>query len=113
MMTLAEKIAEQLGISSTSVMVVNDGEEIYINGELWNLDGWHEPAYGLRIRAPKTLALDYPQMYVWFQINDLPIHKVGDEALLYCNEILPEHQPLVDNLASVTVENRPKPQDYE
>lgn len=77
------------------------------------MQDWHEPAYGLRIRAPKTLALDYPQMYVWFQINDLPIHKVGDEALLYCNEILPEHQPLVDNLASVTVENRPKPQDYE
>jgi|GEM_PF-3119740 len=77
------------------------------------MQNWHEPAYGLRIRAPKTLALDYPQMYVWFQINDLPIHKVGDEALLYCNEILPEHQPLVDNLASVTVENRPKPQDYE
>ncbi len=77
------------------------------------MQSWHEPAYGLRIRAPKTLALDYPQMYVWFQINDLPIHKVGDEALLYCNEILPEHQPLVDNLASVTVENRPKPQDYE
>lgn len=73
---------------------------------------WHEPAYALRIRAPKTLALDYPQMYVWFQINDLPIHKVGEEALLYCNEILPEHQPLVDNLDSVTVENRPNPADY-
>ena len=77
------------------------------------MQDWHEPAYGLRIRAPKTLALNYPQMYVWFQINDLPIHKEGDEALLYCNEILPEHHPLVDALDSVTVETRPKPADYE
>ena len=77
------------------------------------MQDWHEPAYALRIRAPKSLALEYPQMYVWFQINDLPIHKVGDEALLYCNEILPEHQPLVDALDSVTVENRPNPADYE
>jgi len=76
------------------------------------MQNWHEPAYTLRIRAPKSLALEYPQMYVWFQINDLPIHKVGDEALLYCNEILPEHQPLVDTLDSVTVENRPNPTDY-
>jgi hypothetical protein len=76
------------------------------------MQDWHEPTYALRIRAPKSLALEYPQMYVWFQINDLPIHKVGDEALLYCNEVLPEHQPLVDNLDSVTVENRPNPADY-
>ena len=110
-MTLAEQIAEQLGISSTSVMVVNDGEEIYINGNLWNLEDWHEPTYSKRIRAPKTLALEYPQIYVWFQINDLPIHKEGAEALLYCNEILAEHQPLVDSLGSVTVENRPEPED--
>lgn len=113
MTTISEIIADQLGISSTSVMVLNYGEEIYINGKLWNLEDWHEPKYPLRIRAPKTLALEYPQMYVWFQINDLPIHKEGDEALLYCNEILPEHQPLVDALDSVTVETRPKPADYE
>ena len=77
------------------------------------MQDWHEPDYSKRIRAPKTLALEYPQMYVWFQINDLPIHKDGAEALLYCNEILAEHQPLVDSLGSVTVENRPEPEDFE
>jgi hypothetical protein len=97
---------------------VNVSNSIKINDlpipDRWKtiLEDWHEPTYTLRIRAPKSLALEYPQMYVWFQINDLPIHKVGDEALLYCNEVLPEHQPLVDALDSVTVENRPNPADY-
>lgn len=77
------------------------------------MENWHESSYTLRIRAPKTLALEYPQMYVWFQINDLPIHKIGDEALLYCNEILEIHWPLVKALDGVTVEDRPDPADYE
>ena len=72
-----------------------DNQGIFVQPTPYQLamQNWHEPKYSKRIRAPKTLALEYPQMYVWFQINDLPIHKEGDEALLYCNEILPEHQP--------------------
>lgn len=65
-------------------------------------------SYPLRIIAPKALALVYPQIYIWFQINDLPIEKVGDMMHLYCNEIMPEHQGLIDaNSEIITVETKP------
>lgn len=64
--------------------------------------------YPLRIIAPKTLALVYPEIYIWFQINDLPIEKVGDMMHLYCNEIMPEHQGLIDaNSEIISVEQKP------
>lgn len=64
--------------------------------------------YPLRIIAPKALALVYPQIYIWFQINDLPIEKVGDMMHLYCNEIMPEHQGLIDaNSEIISVEQKP------
>ena len=64
--------------------------------------------YPLRIVAPKMLALTYPQIYIWFQINDLPIENVGDMVHLYCNEIMPEHQGLIDaNSNIITVEPKP------
>ena len=64
--------------------------------------------YPMRIVAPKMLALTYPQIYIWFQINDLPIEKVGDMVHLYCNEIMEEHQSIInDNLELITVELRP------
>jgi len=70
-----------------------------------NLDWLHD--YPLRIVAPKTLALDYPQFYVWFMLNDLPLEKVGDSVQIYVNEIIPEHQVLIDSLNGVvTVEKR-------
>ena len=63
--------------------------------------------YPLRIVAPKTLALDYPQFYVWFMLNDLPMENVGDSVQIYVNEIIPEHQVLIDSLNGVvTVEKR-------
>lgn len=64
--------------------------------------------YPLRIVAPKTLALVYPEIYIWFQINDLPIEKVGDMMHLYCNEIMPEHQGLIDaNSEIISVKQKP------
>ena len=64
--------------------------------------------YNLRIVAPKMLALTHPQIYIWFQINDLPIEKVGDMVHLYCNEIMDEHQSIIDdNSELITVEPRP------
>ena len=63
--------------------------------------------YPLRIIAPKALALQYPNLYVWFQLNDLPMENVGDSVQIYVNEIIPEHQVLIDSLNGVvTVEKR-------
>lgn len=61
---------------------------------------WMYP-YPIRIVAPKMLALQYPQIYVWFQMNNLPVEVIGDLAHLYCNEIMPEHQALIDANAGV------------
>lgn len=89
---------------------------IYDNGKVrvTNVPDDFEPItdwlhnYPLRIIAPKTLALIYPQIYIWFQINDLPIEKVGDMIHLYCNEIMPEHQGLIDaNSEIISVEQKP------
>lgn len=64
--------------------------------------------YPLRIVAPKMLALVYPEIYIWFQISDLPIEKVGDMMHLYCNEIMAEHQGLIDaNSEIIKVEPKP------
>lgn len=64
--------------------------------------------YPLRIVAPKMLALVYPEIYIWFQVNDLPIEKVGDMMHLYCNEIMAEHQGLIDaNSEIISVETKP------
>lgn len=64
--------------------------------------------YPVRIVAPKTLALLYPEIYVWFEINDLPIEKVGNMVHLYCNEIMGEHKGLIDNNKNfIKVEHKP------
>lgn len=73
-------------------------------------DYWQYPLYAKRIVAPVDLILDDIgiKMYGWFQINNLPILKLGTSVNLYCNEILPQHQAIVDQLQGlIIVENRP------
>lgn len=73
-------------------------------------DYWQYPIYSKRILAPIELILDDLgiKMYGWFQLNKLPILKLGTAVHLYCNEILPEHQAIVDQLQGIIViENRP------
>jgi hypothetical protein len=67
---------------------------------------WGQMDYALRIVAPLTLALQYPQIEVWFRLNGLPIVVKDAMVYLYCNEILAEHEQLVTGL-NLTVENRP------
>ena len=68
---------------------------------------WMYP-YPIRIVAPKMLALQYPQIYVWFQMNNLPVEVIGDLAHLYCNEIMPEHQTIIDaNSSKIKIEYKP------
>lgn len=71
---------------------------------------WQYPLYVKRIVAPIQLILDDIgiKMYGWFQLNQLPILKIGTAVYLYCNEILPEHQAIVDQLQGIIViETRP------
>ena len=65
------------------------------------LEEWGEVNYSLRIVAPKQLVFQYPAIEIWFRLNGLPIRTDGDNILLYCNEIMPEHQALVDALEGV------------
>ena len=78
----------------------------YTQQEL-TLQDWQHVDFAMRIVAPIQLALEYPQFEVWFRLNDLPIIKRGQQILCYCNEILPQHQPLVDGVEAITVEKRP------
>ena len=71
------------------------------------LQDWQHVDFAMRIVAPIQLALEYPQFEVWFRLNDLPIIKRGQQILCYCNEILPQHQPLVDGIEAITIEQRP------
>lgn len=83
-----------------------NGKLIHVEDEQTQSDWLHN--YPFRIVAPKALALQYPNLYVWFQLNDLPMEKIGDNVHVYINEIMPEHQSLIDNLNGVIV-IEPKP----
>lgn len=90
-------------------LVYNNGESsiIEVPDEFECISNWLHN-YPLRIVAPKMLVLVYPEIYIWFQINDLPIEKVGDMVHLYCNEIMTEHQGLIDaHKDIIKVESRP------
>ena len=81
-----------------------DNKQLYI----YSTDDWNYPEFILRIVAPIALLLQYPQFEVWFRINNLPIVNTDGILHCYCNEILPEHQALVDSLHGIiTIENKP------
>ncbi len=76
------------------------------------LEMWHFPEYCKRIVAPIQLIFDPSgvglTMKAWFDLNNMPIVKEGGSVILYCNEILPDHQAVVDGLQGViTIEDRP------
>jgi hypothetical protein len=76
------------------------------------LELWHFPEYLKRIIAPVQLIFDPSgvglTMKAWFDLNEMPIVKEGDSVILYCNEILPDHQAIVDGLQGViTIEDIP------
>lgn len=75
---------------------------------IYSTNDWNYPQFILRIVAPIALLLQYPQFEVWFRINNLPIVNTDGILHCYCNEILPEHQTLVDSLHGIiTIENKP------
>jgi hypothetical protein len=123
-------VNEHLETSTAKVTIVgsNDVNESFIiiyklNGNLtWKFlnrvdnelnyeyseTGWHYPQFSKRIIAPLQLIFEYVSFEVWFRVNNLPIKKVDQSLYCYCNEILPEHQTLVDSLNGViTIEDRP------
>ena len=68
-------------------------------------DDWKYMEFGLRVVAPLILANQYPQIEVWFRLNELPIEICDDIAYLYCNAIQPFHQELIDAHQEVHVES--------
>jgi hypothetical protein len=74
-------------------------------------EDWDSLEHAIRIIAPIQLIMDDIgiKMYGWFTLNNLPvIPKDNGTVRLYCNEILPEHQAIIDSLQGViTIEERP------
>lgn len=74
------------------------------------MESWLYPEYQKKIIAPISLIFEGTglAMKAWFDLNDLPIKKVGDIVELYCNEILPAHADIVTQLQGViTIEDKP------
>ena len=71
---------------------------------------WMHPDYEFRIIAPAELAFtdDGPKLKAWFDLNDLPIEKLGTGMIrVYCNTIL--HPDLIQKYEGfIEVENRPE-----
>jgi hypothetical protein len=75
-----------------------DGKPIIIESKelpAFELTDWSHPEFRTRITAPKILARLYPNLYAWFQVNNMPIEPYGEFVRIYCNEILPEDIELV------------------
>ncbi len=76
------------------------------------LEDWKEPNFVKRIVAPISLIMDDvgTKMYTWFTIDELPIKNLNNGTVhLYCNNILPEHQHIIDSLeGTVSVEDIPQ-----
>lgn len=71
-------------------------------------EDWVHMDYAIRIIAPIKLALVYPAIEVWFRLNEFPIEKRGGNMLLYCNEVMEEHESLIEaNKTIIFIENRP------
>lgn len=75
----------------------------YVEGD------WNHPEYAKRIIAPIDLVMDNigPKFFGWFQLKGLPVVVKNNDVYLYCNVILPQHQPILESLTGVTVEDRP------
>lgn len=74
------------------------------------IEEWKYVQYTKRIIAPADLIFNDIgiKMYGWFKLNDLPVELIGDYIYLWCNEILPEHQTIVDSLNGIIViEDKP------
>jgi hypothetical protein len=120
--TNIEKIT---GIDSTLIEVISvDGKyTVNINSEVTeqqqrDIDtllstGYHwriDKFFNKRIRISKDFLAMRPDLLVfkaWADLNDLPFEKDENYFYLYCNEVLPAHQPLIDAIESIYVEHIP------
>lgn len=76
-----------------------------------DMDNWDHPECAKRIIAPAALVMEDigVKMLGWFQVMEYPIVRKGNNVHLYCNQILPQHQAVVDSLQGViTIEERPE-----
>jgi len=74
------------------------------------LDSWQHPEYSKRITAPAVLVFEDIgiKMLGWWQLQGLPFETNGETIYLYCNEILPQHQAIVEQLEElITIETLP------
>ena len=74
------------------------------------LEMWPYPEWAKRIIAPAQLVFtdDGAKMHNWFQLMGFPIVRKGGLIEVYFEEVLPEHQAVVDSLQGIiTIEDRP------
>lgn len=74
------------------------------------LELWDFPEFEKRIIAPISLIMtdDGVKIKGWWELNSLKWKVKDNQIYLYCNEILQEHQSIVDNYSGLlTIEQKP------
>ncbi len=73
------------------------------------MQGWHEPAFAMRIIAPDALLIQAPGIETWARYKGLPVIVENDQVYLYCDFILPVHESLLAAYQEViSIEMRPE-----
>ncbi len=83
---------------------------IYVVRDKTPIELWVHPQWAIRLRCVKDLLFNYSSFYLYFQIEGFPIEKDGNEMVIYCDLILPEHQTIFNQLVNqgmVIKEERP------
>jgi hypothetical protein len=103
--------ATELEVVETNTELIEDNWVItHTKRDKTPLELWDLPVWAIRLRVNKSLLFEYPQFYLYFTDEGFPIMKNGNERLIYCNEILPEHEATFNALISqnkLIVEPRP------
>ena len=94
-----------LGIDYSTGEAREDLPEYY---EQVELNIWDSESCSMRIVAPLNLVSTYPQLlFDLTVVRKLQLEQSGNNVLIYCNYIAPEHQALIDGSNGVIyVENR-------
>jgi hypothetical protein len=99
------QICERLGGIIENYYVIN-----YTVRDKTLLELWQYPEWAIRLICDKSLLFQYPTFILYFQDEGFPIEKSGNERIIYCNTIAPDHEAIFKQLMSAQLlkkEERP------
>lgn len=103
-------LAENQTATSEWQLTDNGWERVWTIVDVPIIDWLHD--YALRIVVPKSLVVTNRDILIYksyFEVMGLPVEILTEEVHLYCNEILADDLPMIEQLKlqGVVVENKP------